>query len=77
MGLTICKKISERMGGQVKVKSKVGEGSTFTFSVMIDNFINNYSNENLTTMEHDDVSALTETKNFVFRNAFDKGPLLF
>ena len=36
LGLTICKKISEFMGGLISVKSKENEGSTFTFSIKIE-----------------------------------------
>lgn len=33
MGLAICKKLVDRMGGTIGVKSRLGEGSCFTFTV--------------------------------------------
>eukprot|EP01022_Parablepharisma_sp_SALTPOND_P002698 TRINITY_DN110_c0_g2_i1.p2 TRINITY_DN110_c0_g2~~TRINITY_DN110_c0_g2_i1.p2 ORF type:complete len:322 (-),score=41.76 TRINITY_DN110_c0_g2_i1:1710-2675(-) len=33
LGLTICKKLSERLGGGIKAESVFGQGSTFTFSI--------------------------------------------
>jgi len=34
LGLSICKKIIEKMGGQIEVKSEVGKGTTFTIKVV-------------------------------------------
>lgn len=34
LGLAICKMLSELMGGEVGVKSRLGEGSTFYFSIL-------------------------------------------
>ena len=33
LGLVICRKQVELMGGKIVAKSKFGEGSTFTFSI--------------------------------------------
>jgi len=33
LGLPICKKITELMGGKIEVKSKIGEGTTFSIIV--------------------------------------------
>jgi signal transduction histidine kinase/DNA-binding response OmpR family regulator len=33
LGLVICKKLVELMGGQIEVKTQQGEGSSFTFSI--------------------------------------------
>jgi signal transduction histidine kinase len=33
LGLSIVRRIAEKLGGQVGVKSKVGQGSVFTFTL--------------------------------------------
>jgi len=35
MGLAISKMIIDKMGGQIDLASKVGEGTTFTFSIKV------------------------------------------
>mgnify|MGYP000402832284 CR=1 FL=1 len=34
LGLSICKTIVERLGGEISVSSVVGQGTTFTFTLL-------------------------------------------
>lgn len=38
LGLTISKQLVERLGGQIQVRSQMGEGSEFSFTVAVDEF---------------------------------------
>ena len=34
LGLTICKQLTERLKGTIKVESQLGEGTAFIFSIL-------------------------------------------
>ena len=47
LGLTISRNIAQALGGDIKVKSIIGKGSTFIFSIPLGQF----KNSNITTMD--------------------------
>lgn len=49
LGLTICKKLSEAMGGSISVRSVYGQGSSFSFSIKMNEEV---KEEKTTTIEH-------------------------
>ena len=49
LGLALCKIIVEKMGGTIRVSSKLGEGSTFTFTLPFHGTIGGMSTSNRTT----------------------------
>jgi|GEM_PF-6097033 len=50
LGLLLCKELVEKQGGEIEVKSKKSEGSTFSFT-LLKSQITNQSQENLAIME--------------------------
>ena len=45
LGLTICKNLSSQLGGSIDVKSKFGEGTTFSFTFKDNIMIDDHSDD--------------------------------
>ena len=57
LGLTICKQLAERLGGNISIESKVESGTTFEFSIL------NYSdNQSDTLKTEDQINETVEDK---------------
>src|SRR5581483_8725040 len=54
LGLVICSKLIQLMGGNIQVESKPGEGSTFTFTIVTkasSQSLRTYVNHNMAVLE--------------------------
>ena len=66
LGLSICKQIIEQMGGNVKVKSKVGKGSKFIIELdmkALDKITSNLLNDS--QMQLSELYSETFSSNFI------------
>jgi signal transduction histidine kinase/CheY-like chemotaxis protein len=54
LGLTITKRLLELMGSQIKVKSKLGEGSSFYFTLKVKKSDTKYINKSNNQLSYDD-----------------------
>jgi len=65
MGLNVCKRIVSFFGGDLRVDSEYGKGSTFTFTVIVNEF-SNYND-----MEDDNNnSMINRTHSLEFENCY-------
>lgn len=62
LGLTICKRICELMGGAINVTSSRDKGSTFSFSILLDDW-KKVSTWTFEDSEDDNVDAYAANKN--------------
>ncbi len=61
LGLALCKIIVEKMGGRIKVNSKLGKGSTFTFVLPFEGTIGGMSKNSRTTTNSRTIRVNTKT----------------
>lgn len=69
LGLTISKKYIELMGGDLRVKSKPGEGSEFYFTLSFNRTESSKSKDAYSTFEGLNIAILTDEKDTIY-NAF-------
>jgi CheY-like chemotaxis protein/nitrogen-specific signal transduction histidine kinase len=61
LGLALCKIIVEKMNGSINVTSKLGQGSTFTFTLPFDGTIGGMSKNSRTTTNSRTIRVSTKT----------------
>jgi len=71
IGLAICKRLTEAMGGKISVQSTVGQGSTFSFTVVG----KSTSIRNVGTFASGNNAVVQRARVLVVRNPSDRGSL--
>ncbi len=69
LGLAICKQLCELMGGEIRVSSNVGVGSTFSFSIRVKAIIEDLEATNTIAPELDGKRILSIHSNYSIQNA--------
>ena len=62
LGLVICKKLTEMMGGEIWVESIPGQGTTFFFTAVFGKAEDHLQTEQLNTLEHLNVLVVDDNK---------------
>lgn len=60
LGLVICKKLIERMGGSISVKSEKSLGTTFSFNIIL-GFVSHHSGSPQATLNHEFIASQPST----------------